>query len=263
MLNLNQSLEWNKQKAYSGKLGRKRELFCLEYVKQKSKIVKEVEDSQVKEANSAGISITCKKKCPFSTCCMEYVEATIQECEIIVHYLYNHPEALSQFLKNYPEWKEKVSLNSDIYKEFDKIYQEISSTQTQKNQRILEELDRRNFDLHIRYFDLHISCPFLVDNQCIIYDVRPYVCVGAYSTSPLDLCALNSKILPPINRSLLPEGSYYIPLFYYGKLEIPNPLFMALNVYDILVKGYAHIVEVTGLVELGKEARRQNLMQDS
>jgi Fe-S-cluster containining protein len=262
MLNLNQLLEWNKQKAYSGKLGRDRELFCLEYVKQKSKIVKEVEDSQVKESDSIGLSITCKKKCQFSTCCMEYVDATIQECEVIVYYLYHHPEALSQFLKNYPMWKEKVSLNESISKEFDIIYQELSSKQNPTNQRILNELENRCFDLHIRYFDLHISCPFLLDNQCIIYDARPYACVGAYSTSPRDLCALRSDMLPPIKRSMLPDDTFYIPLFYYGKLDIPNPFFMVRNVYDILVSGYTHIAEMTGLVELGKEAKRQNLIHD-
>jgi hypothetical protein len=257
----NQSLEWNHRNAYAGNLGRQRELFCLEYTKQKSQIIKQVEAAQIKEIRPSGASITCKKKCPHSTCCMEYTEATIQECEIIVYYLNKHPEALSRFLNNYPGWRQKVLPNDDIIRGFDKIYQEISSTK-KKDIRILDEMDRRSFDLHVRYYDLHIPCPFLVDNQCIIYDVRPYTCVIAYSCSPLDLCALNPKILPPINRSLLPEGTYYLPLFYFGKLDIPNPLLMASNVYDILDKGYEHIAEVTGLSELVKEAKRENVIQD-
>jgi len=259
MLNLDPLIENHKQKAYAGDLGHKREQFCLSYKKEKDLCVKEVEDAQVKDAKSMGVSITCKKKCLHSTCCMEYIEATVQECEVIVHYLYNHPEALSLFLRNYSGWRERVSQTGDIFTGFNKIYDEICSTKTAKNKWILEELNKRSFDLHVRYFDLQISCPFLVDNQCIIYDVRPYVCVIAYSTSPLDLCALNSKILPPINRSLLPEGSYYISSYYFEKLDIPNPFCMPLNVHDILVKGYAHIAEMTGLAELGEEAIRQDL----
>jgi hypothetical protein len=260
MPNSHESIEWNKQRAYEGKLGRERESFCIKYIEEKNKVTKEVMESQIEEANSAKTSITCKKRCFFSTCCMEYVEATIQECEIIVYYLYKNPEALMQFLKNYPGWKERALTDSNIIKEFNQIYEEISSTKTQKNKRVLEELEKRIFELHIRYFDLHVPCPFLVENLCVIYEVRPYVCVIGYSNSPLDLCRINKYILPPINRSLLPEDTYYIPLFYYGKLDIPNPLLMASNVHDILVKGYAHIAEVTGLYGLVKEAKSQNLI---
>jgi Fe-S-cluster containining protein len=260
MPNSDELIEWNKQHAYEGNLGHERELFCIKYLREKNKVIKEVEESQARETSLAKKPITCKKGCNFSTCCMEFIEATIQECEIIVYYLYKHPQALSQFLKNYPGWKEKALPDSGIINEFNQIYGEISATKVQKSKRMFEELEKRLFELHIRYFDHGVPCPFLVDSNCLIYDVRPYVCVIAYSNSPQELCKINNNILPPINRSLLPEDTYYIPLFYYGKLDIPNPLLMASNVYDILVKGYAHIAEVTCLHGLLKEAKSQNLL---
>lgn len=263
MLDLNESVEWNKQKAYSGKLGRSRELFCHEYMKQKGGMIEEVEKKQLQEVESNHATMTCKKQCKFSSCCMEYIEATIQECDTIVYYLYNHKEALSRFLKNYPEWRERVSSSGDIYKEFDKIYGAFLAPQAkQLNPSALEELDQKYFDFHIQYFDLHIPCPFLHDNECIIYDVRPFNCVCSYSTSPVELCALiNNKIFPPINRSLPPENALNSS-FYYGELQTPRVLFMPLNVYEIIVRGYAHIADVTGLTEMGKEAERLHLIRD-
>lgn len=260
---MKQSIEWNKQKAYSGKLGLQRELFCREYLKEKNKTIETLEESQVNEAKLMKTSITCKKQCKFSTCCMEYVEASIQECEVIVYYLYNHPEALSQFLKNYPAWIEKVSLNGDISEECQKIYNEVNTPSVQKNKWKMEELDKKYFDLHVRYFDFNIVCPFLSNNECIIYNVRPFACACAYSSSPLDLCAPSDKILPPINRSELPEGALYTSSFYFGKLEIPSPFFMPSNIYEMLDNGYTHIARMTGLTKLLKEAERENLVQNA
>jgi hypothetical protein len=263
MSDSNQSIEWNKQKAYSGKLGLKRELFCRDYMKEKSKIIADLVESQKTEAESNHVSLTCRKQCKHSTCCMEYIEASIQECEVIVYYLFKHPEALDLFLRNYRGWQERVLLKGDISKECQQIYDEIASPVAQKNKWKMDELDKRYFDLHVRYFDYHIACPFLSNNECIIYDVRPYSCVCAYSCSPLDLCSINDKILPPINRSELPEGALYNALFYFEKLEIPSLFFMSPNIYEMMTKGYPRIADMAGMPELLKEAKRQGLVIDS
>jgi hypothetical protein len=252
MFDPQQSFEWNKQKAYSGKLGRERELFCFQYSKQKSSIIKKLEERQLQEVESKHVQITCKKRCVHSSCCFEYVEANIQECETIVYYLYNHPQALKIFLKNYPEWRLQVSLNGDLHKEYDKILQSLISPSPSNTSQ--ENVDA----IFTKYHDFHIYCPFLENNECIIYDVRPYSCAGCYSSAAIDLCSVDSKWLPPLQR-LLPDellGSS----FYCEKLKKPTLLFMPLNVYEIIMKGYAHIVEITGLTELEKEAKQQHLL---
>jgi hypothetical protein len=263
VFDLKQSIEWNKQKAYSGKLGQSREIFCNDFTKKKFAQIKDIEDGQLQEAEENKSRITCKKQCRFSSCCMEYIEATIQECETIVYYLYNHSEALSKFLKNYPEWREKVLSGGDLYKEIDKIFSEFLVPQAKlSNMRRLHELDQKYLDLHIQYFDSHNPCPFSCGNECIIYDVRPFTCVCSYSTSPADLCGMSDKILPPINRSAPPEESLNSS-FYFGEIKTPGLFFMPLAVYEILARGYEYLADVTGLDELRKEAKRQHLIQDT
>jgi hypothetical protein len=71
--------------------------------------------AQHKEAQAKGERMTCRKGCFF--CCLLHVEATIQECEVIVYYLYQNEDALKSFLKNYPRWRNKIRENGDIFKE--------------------------------------------------------------------------------------------------------------------------------------------------
>jgi len=43
--------------------------------------------------------------------------------------------------------------------------------------------------LSTRYLEMDIPCPFLANNVCLIYAVRPLPCSGQYSVSPPDWCA--------------------------------------------------------------------------
>ena len=233
MSDLNQIIEWNKQNAYSGELGRRRELFCQDYIQQKKVRIKDLEQKQRAEVESNKAEITCEKQCRFSSCCMEYIEATIQECDTIVYYLYKNNEAFSKFLKNYPGWRERVASCDDIYKECEAIYETLFPSIVKKQDfRLLEDIDQKYLDFHMRYFDLHIPCPFSCDNECLIYEVRPFSCAGSYSTSPLELCGMIDKIFPPINRSEPPDDALSSS-FYYGTIQAPRPLFMPLTVYEI------------------------------
>ena len=265
MSDLNPELLWNKQKAYSGTLGSERERFCREYTAEKAQAVKSIEDMQLRETDEKKTSITCEKGCRFSTCCMEYIEATIQECEAIVYYLYNHEEALEKFIQNYPKWRQGVSAGGEVHEEFDKIYKTFLEPQPQakpSSMRVLAQYDAQYYELHIKYFDQHLMCPFSYNNECLIYDARPFNCACSYSTSPVDLCALSDRMLPPVNRSTPPEDSLD-PSFYHGEIRGPRAFFMPLYVYEILVNGYKQISRMTGIVEIEKEAVKQRLIYEA
>lgn len=262
MMNEEESIIWNRQHAYAESLGSKREAFCKDFIEKKSGIVREMEEGQRKDAGSVHASITCKKHCEVSSCCMEYIESSIQECEAIIYFLYNHPESLSRFLQNFPRWRKKVSANGDLHNEVDKFYKALFSPDVKiKHKSVLHAMDAQYFDLHIKYLDFQIPCPFLSDNECIIYDVRPFACVGSYSTSPVKLCIADARILPPVNRTELPPEAGDSS-FYFGDLGAQPPLFMPLNVYEILFKGYKHVADVMGLKQLEKEAKTLNLILD-
>lgn len=254
MMSTKEIINWNRQNAYKGKLGRSRELFCFTYLKHKTDIIKKIVNGQIKNATIDHAEITCSKKCEFSTCCMQYVEATIQECEVIVYYLYNHKEALSNYLRNYPNWRTKISQSGDLFKQGEIIWSEVTaSRKPNSDDNYLMET------IHQSHFHLHIPCPFLRENLCTIYDVRPYTCAGYYSDSPIELCSIGSQTLPPIHYSQPTEVLSDVS-FYYSELNSPRILFMPTNVYEILTDGYSKLARVAELPELEKEAKRQHLI---
>ena len=93
--------------AYAGKLGKSRESFCQSYIKQKSKWIDAISQKLLKGIESEGKTTPCEQGCIYSTCCNEYVEANLQECEAIVYYLYQNGNILEAFLKNYEIWRQK------------------------------------------------------------------------------------------------------------------------------------------------------------
>ena len=254
MMSTKEIIDWNRQNAYKGKLGRSRELFCFTYLKHKASIIKNIVNGQIQDAATDHVEITCSKKCMSSTCCMQYVEATIQECEVIVYYLYNHKEALSNYLKNYPSWRAKVSQSGDLFKQGEKIWGEVTSSR-KPNSDDSQLMDK----IYQSHFQLHVPCPFLSENLCTIYEARPYTCAGYYSDSPIELCSVESTTLPPIHYAQPAEVLSDIS-FYHSKLSSPRILFMPTNIYEILIGGYSQIAKASGLPELEKEAKRQHLI---
>jgi Fe-S-cluster containining protein len=256
-----QLIQWNQQHAYEGKLGGSRESYCRDFVTAKAGLVATILADQINEAEENGTEISCRKGCRHSTCCMEHIESSLQECEAIVYYLYNHPDALAGFVENYQGWREKLLLTPGPFQELEALYADLFDSRSKevKSFGALAAFDKQYFDLHVQYFDLHLHCPFLLDDECLIYDARPYACVGAYSTAPLDLCAPRTNMLPPITRSFPPD-EVLNSIFFFQEISNPRPLFMPLHVYEILVKGYEHLARVSGISDLVHEAKVQKLI---
>lgn len=237
-------IKLSREIAYRGKIGRRREEFCTEYIKHKKVLITRISKMQNDEAKAAGESITCRRGCPYSSCCMEYVDATVQECEAIVYYLYHNEKALRLFLSNYPSWRQKVKMIEDIFR----ACKERSSTFMEVRQRDMGEAGER-------YFRQKIPCPFLENNLCSIYEVRPYACAGYYVTSPLSHCDPDYSGEVPVKRHL-PSLEVLNTEFYYEGLERPFLLCMQEAVYGILEQGYFYLSAIPGLEGLDREAIR-------
>lgn len=235
--------------AYKGKIGRKREAYCLRYTKQKKEVFEQIYRAITKEINEKGTTITCKKGCSFSSCCMEYVDATIQECETIVYFLYKNKAALKLFLQNYPEWRNKVKNVQNIEKFVNDNW--LSPVGKQK---AVEKMGQE-------YYELKAICPFLDNNLCKIYEVRPYVCAGYYVTSPIEQCDPDYKGYVPVTKPL-PPFEMTNQEFYYHKLQKPRLLCMPLAVHEILEKGYYYLDTLPGLNGLANEAIREKKVRN-
>ena len=234
--------EINREIAYKGQVGIQRKDFCTDYISRKRTILDETVQAQYKEVQAKGEFITCTKGCSF--CCLLHVEATIQECEAIVYYLYQNEAALGSFLKNYPRWRNRIRESGDIFKELAELSREVFSFQFGSGEIGTDYVLRKQeafSQAQVRYARQNIYCPFLNDGLCSIYEVRPYNCAGFYATTPPEWCDPLNQHEPKICRSTLP-GEVILDLTFYQKpLRTPVFTFMPLAVHEILSGGYGYL----------------------
>lgn len=111
-----------------------------------------------------GHKIPCS--CGCSACCKQAIVATPFEATLIGIYLTNNNTIHDIFLDNYTQWQ---AATENIREEFmDWAHQYYS-----------KNVDDGRF----KYTDFHTPCPFLVDNLCQIYPVRPYCCRSYLATT--------------------------------------------------------------------------------
>ncbi len=230
----------NREIAYAGDIGRKRRDYCVEFIKKKQDVIKEIQDSQAEAVKAKGEKITCHKGCDY--CCHFYMHANIQECEAIVYYLYNNNNVYEAYIKNYTEWRKKLSENGDIFKNCARLWYEKGKQDAgQKEELAFSEESNR-------YRDQDIACPFLVDGSCSIYEVRPYLCVGTVASTPSEWCARSNPNTPNIYKTQ--TSAIFDKSFYHKELNDYIFNFFPITVYYILESGYKMLGMITGLSEL-------------
>jgi Fe-S-cluster containining protein len=166
--------------AYEGARGQQRENFVKRYTAYKKQRLAEIADAQRQAVQSQGKNISCGQGCSY--CCHVYVSATLPECEAIVFYLYEHEDALQNFLNNYPEWQQAVRGIEWAYKEIGRICsRQLAKLDTASERAALTAVLNT-------YAAQNIPCPFLSKGSCGIYEVRPYVCAGLIATTPREWC---------------------------------------------------------------------------
>lgn len=74
--------------------------------------------------------------------------------------------------------------------------------------------------LALKYFDLGIPCPFLVDESCSIHEDRPLVCREFLVTSPPEYCATPASKLVEGVKLLVRMSNY---LVRFGESTPPGP----------------------------------------
>jgi len=252
---VNKSIALNRKMAYVGKLGKSRESFCQSYIKEKRKAIIAITQKLLKDIESEGKTTPCKQGCIYSTCCNEYVEANLQECEAIVYYIYQNENILEAFLKNYEMWRQKEKEALDIYKKRQTLRREIRALKNPPIQKI-QKMERLEEELSEQYYKLNLPCPFLDNNQCLIYEVRPLMCVAYYSVDPIGLCNPLSTEMSKLKRADLTRF-FSDRTFYYAKLDLPFLPLMPLGVYRIITEGYSYLSTVRGIANIKNDAMRE------
>ena len=236
----------DKEIAYKGAIGRKRKAFCIKYIEKKIEILEQIQADQLKTVSKNGETISCQKGCSY--CCLAYMQASVQECEAIVYYLYHNEIALSAFLDNYTHWREKLRQNGDIFKECGQLWQ------NKTNPGASEEAQLALQESEVRYRKQNIYCPFLLDDLCLIYEVRPFTCAGLVATTPPQWC---SPLSPNKAKTHVTRASTVIDnSFYYKGINGTVLAFMPLVVFGILKDGYELLSKIPGLEGLEEAARK-------
>jgi len=236
----------NQAIAYKGEIGRRRQAFCQTYDAAKREGLSEIEVRLEQEVAEKGETITCHKGC--GHCCDVYIFANLQESENIVCHLYERKDVLEHYLRQYPRWKSNVDRLGATLSRIDQAQEKVLFGAATEN-------DRRAFNDDLAaYAAMGNPCPFLQDDACTIYKVRPFVCAGLVSTSPSEYCLPThpdhqNNVL--VKAEFLPQND--LPYFIPTKAAV-NFGCMPMMVQQILKYGYAFLSTIEGLEDIHRQA---------
>jgi len=229
----------NRLIAYKGHVGLQREKFCVAYTAQKRAGISALEEKLRNDLLANGKVASCAKGC--SQCCRLFVSASLQECEVIVYYLYAHQDTLSHFLRSFDVWRNRITNIKRCFESINDLYQTITAGKAASD-------DRLRFEEECgAYAKANIPCPFLKSDACSIYEVRPYVCAGVVSVSPAEWCAASHprrKEALYLKTSLETDGR---PPYFTLPAASEVISSMPSLVYSILHDGYSFLATVPGL----------------
>jgi Fe-S-cluster containining protein len=235
-------LKLNKWIAYKGKVGRERDAFCIEYIKNKQTVLEAIKEKQLEGAQSKAETITCRPGCTY--CCYHYVTTTLDETEAIVYHLYQNIKSLNSFLEAYRRWRAIIDGNSSLITGISRAYNasvhDACSTEKQEHFHSLAK----------QYQGLNLPCPFLSEDMCLIYPVRPWACAGFCAVTPPDWCRPDSP-----NKSRTMSISQYKDMrkIAHYRNSRGNWMTMPKAVYSILQGGIYTLAKIPGMESLERE----------
>lgn len=228
------------EKERKGSQGSWRRQFCSEYARRLNRARENAIGSLLESLSAQGKQPSCREGCTW--CCYHYVTVSLAHGIVIADYLYRRKDLLKQFLDRYEDWsKQGASIADDI----DHIRNQALTSSTPTGH-ILGET--RPLSMH--YLEANIPCPFLADDRCSIYPVRPMSCSGHHSVSPPDWCAPASQHKPdirlaePDDQDLIALAQLADPRLTLYELSLPT------MVYRLLTEGSAAMMAEISQLDL-------------
>lgn len=235
------AIRFNKIAGYIGAVGRKREGFCRSYIEHKRNLLDVISQVQAKKAALMGKSVACQRGC--TACCDEIIHCSVQEGEGIVYYLYHNEHALNSFTKAFPRWLAEARRHEDVLLRIEQAHTKGFDGEISLEKMMQSEIGERAMD----YWKLHIPCPFLSNDACSIYEVRPWVCVNLFATSKCDSSSKEQKTL------LLDLPATIEQPYWDERIEVIYQDLMPNMVYKMLIGGFRFLTQIPGLENIFKE----------
>ena len=232
----------NRDIAYAGEIGRRREQFCADYTAYKKIMISRGEQMLRDELTAAGQTISCQKGC--TKCCALLVVASLQEAEAIVYYLYRHEDVLQHFLSAYRDWQKGLGPFLSRMERLDRMV-----AKSLYGHLTLQQMERFQADVHA-YTMCHLPCPFLFNSACSIYEVRPFTCARLVATTPAEECQYDD---PAANKAKYRRWGFKIEQDMPYVLQTHEPVVSGClpeQVHRILEGGYSFLASIEGLEKL-------------
>lgn len=190
----------------------------------------------LKTLTSKGEMITCRKGCSY--CCFHYLAVPLTHGMAIVDYLYSRKKLLKQFIHNYEKWSHK---GYDISNVIDHTRGHAFSSSMPIN-----DIITVTRPLSMRYLQMGIPCPFLVNDTCLIYAVRPLPCSGQYSVTPPDWCNPVAGKKAVIYQ-LVPDDEDLLKILQLADPRLMvNEITLPIMIYKLLTEGASFIMADAG-----------------
>lgn len=232
-------LRLNQKIAYAGRIGRLRERYCLDQIRYMKVCHQKIGQDQMAYVGARGQTISCMKGCSF--CCrFVYIGATLQECEAIAYYLWHNEPVRKIWFERFPGWRDTVKQGGDLFRYCERIFSNMLLFGEDKQR---EKAFNKALKAHNRQ---NLICPFLENDLCLIYEVRPSNCAGFFVTTPPERCRPANSSDPKFNITTIDEVVSDVS-FYYKSLTRPVTLYMPVAVYRIMEEGFSYLSRFPGL----------------
>lgn len=192
MKQLSRQIKRIEEKEKKGSYGAWRKEFCKKYQEVLARTQKNTYNSLAENLASKGEAITCRTGCTY--CCFHYVTVSLAHGIVIADFLYKSRDLLEQFVSNYKKW---IPQGHSIAKKIDRMRIDALLNSTP-----IDQIIKDTRSLSECYLEKNIQCPFLKDNKCFIYKVRPLSCSGHYSVTPPDWCSPAIEQKPVVHHAM-------------------------------------------------------------
>lgn len=136
-----------------------------------------------------GAEITCRAGC--SACCRQLVVVSPMEAHALSEFVAAHPEQSSRWAEAQAAWQSRVDANPELRARLDAFVECEGYVSGAEGGAL--ELD---------YWKAQLPCPFLQDERCSVYPVRPFACREHHALSDPLICAEDPDQVTPADTRL-------------------------------------------------------------
>jgi Fe-S-cluster containining protein len=125
------------------------------------------------EAEAAGSPISCKAGC--AACCRQMVPVSLFEAEALMNWIRSLPEVQQRMIEQ--RFHRALNALRDAG-----VIDKVLDPEWTRNEGVATEIA-------VTYFKAGVACPFLENENCGIYSMRPLACREYMVTSPREWCS--------------------------------------------------------------------------